>query len=162
VTVSLEITGVEKLVKALDPRKAQRVMMATMINAADIVRREFKEYPPRPTEAEGRAAFARMSDKARRYFFWALKHGQIEVPYRRGQSPGSQKLGASWTRKVRRFSRGIEGVIETNVTYAPWVMKRGQQAPIHEGRWATIEDRMEKVQGKVVRLFEAALRRAVR
>ena len=160
-TATITITGLKELQKKLDPKRAERVLMAGMEGAANIIRNDLKTAPRRPTAAEGKAAFAAMSEKQRRWFFWALKKGKIEVPYRRGSSPGSEKLGASWTQKVRRAMRGIEAIIGSNASYGPWVMDKANQARIHQGRWPTVQDVAKRRTNDMQKLLETVLRKAI-
>lgn len=79
------------------------------------------------------------SDKQRRYFFWALRKGEIEVPYRRGESPGSQTFGRRWT--VRTSNRGLTAEVGNNVSYGPLLMDKQKQSKYHAMvGWRTVED----------------------
>ena len=158
-TATIQIEGIDALLKKLDPKRYDKVLHTAMSGAVDMVRAEYRgAYPPPPTPD---GWVAKMPVKQRRGFFAKLRTGEIEVPYRRGQSPGSEKLGASWTRKIRRTAQGLEGIIGTRVSYARWVMDKGRQAPIHAGRWPTVQDLLEKQKGNVRRIFEQAIRRAI-
>ncbi len=56
------------------------------------------------------------TDKQRRGFFAKLRKGEIEVPYRRGRSPGAKGLSKSWHLDVE--DDGNRVVVSTNVPYA--------------------------------------------
>ena len=161
-TIDIEIKGLRQLKKQLDPKVFDRRMVATMHGAADLMRAGLKEYPEPPSAGDKARAVAAWTPKQRGWFFWALKHGKIEVPYRRGQSPGSEKLGASWTKRVRRGSQGIVATIGTKASYARLVMDDKRQATIHRGRWQTVQKVMKDKQREVKRFFEIAVKRWVK
>jgi len=69
------------------------------------------------------------SDRQRRYFFYALGKGLIQVPYRRGQSSGSRNLKQTWTVVMR--NNDLTGEAGTNTDYAPWVQGEGTQSKYH-------------------------------
>ena len=157
---SIEIEGLKELMQQLDPKRMDRFANTAMHGAANIVRAEVKKYPnegPRPGDWPGFK-----SEKQRRYFFWALRQGKIEVPYRRGQSPGSEKLGSSWTQRIKKIQHGWEAIIGTRVSYARYVMDKTMQAEIHKGRWNTVQDIAEQQAKNVQQFFDAAVQRWMR
>lgn len=80
--------------------------------------------------------------KQRRYFFWALKAGKIEVPYRRGASPGSRNLKQRWRVVVETPTRVVA---ENNSPYAVLVHKAGSQAFYHKVTgWQTDADAVKE------------------
>ena len=64
------------------------------------------------------------TDKQRRGFFAKLRKGEIEVPYRRGRSPGAKGLSKSWHLDVE--DDGNRVVVSTNVPYARVVQDEDQ------------------------------------
>jgi hypothetical protein len=113
-----------------------------------IIETAFKVYPGRssPTRASVYGT-AFKSLKQRRWFFWALAHGAIQVPYRRGQSPGSKNLQQSWTTKMLSDTSVQVG---TQVPYGPLLMSAGSQSKYAEAQgWRTIETRLVDVTPKV-------------
>jgi len=94
------------------------------------------QKPPRPTKGAMRFA----SEKQRRYVMAAIREGKIEVPYRRGMSPGSQRMSRSY-----RIIKAPGTVYLTNsASYNQYVIG-DQQARIHEGRWKTASTVAEDV-----------------
>jgi hypothetical protein len=64
-------------------------------------------------------------------------------PYVRNSDPWSQRLGPSWA----TANRGIDAVVGTHVTYAPWVQSEAKQQPMHKATgWVTDEQAIEEVQ----------------
>ena len=62
-------------------------------------------------------------------------------PYRRNSDPWSQRLGPSWA----TANRGMDAVVGTRVTYAPWVQSDKQQQPMHKATgWVTDKQAIDK------------------
>jgi len=78
------------------------------------------------------------TDKQRRGFFAKLKAGVIDVPYRRGISPSSQRLDTKWF--VFMLS-DLRASIVNSATYATLVHDRRHQSRYHqETGWKTAQD----------------------
>lgn len=77
--------------------------------------------------------------KQRKWFFWALSEGIIEVPYRR-----TGKLASSWRAKKEGWSHWT---LENSAAYASLVVGRNEQARYHEGHWWIAEDVIEEGSG---------------
>lgn len=77
-----------------------------------------------------------VTDKQRKAFFAMLAAGEIEVPYRRGMSPGSQKLGQSWTTRLD----GLTATVGTAVGYGPIVQGVPQHQYHRVTGWRNIKD----------------------
>ena len=99
------------------------------------------------------------SEKQRRYFFFALRHGLIQVPYRRGISPGSQRLGRSWAAKQLTDTSVAIG---TNVTYARMVKDEGAQTKYMKAvGWTTIQQDIQRGRTAVLNTMNTVIRRAL-
>ncbi len=156
--VTVEIQGLDEAIKKLTTLAQLRKVHAGIRAAGIYVKGKLAKYPPRkhvPISAVG--GFA--SDKSRRWFFWALSKGKIEVPYRRGTSPGSEALGRKWTSEYNRNK--FEGKIGNNASYARLVMGDKQTAMMKKIGWETV-DKVAKEETKRVQeyVFEA-VRRAI-
>jgi len=86
------------------------------------------ELPEYPAQAHRKADTDNWTDKQRRYFFWALREGIIQVPYRR-----TGTLGRRFTTEVKTAGAAVEGRIGTNTDYAPWVVGPDRSAAITIG-----------------------------
>jgi len=141
---------------------------ANMAQAIDIIREEnlramneslafgqdfVAKYPPPPTGAH--TTF--VSDKQRRWFFWALSTGVITVPYKR-----TGTLGKSWTTDVRPSGTSLNGVLGNVRPYGPYVQDEEVQARIHRGRWPTVQALMRTPAAKFRQYFEQARDRVVK
>ena len=104
-----------------------------MTAAAEHVKGQIQTYPrvrrgPQPFK----------TDKQRRGFFAKLKAGVIDVPYRRGISPGSQRLDTKWF--VSMLSDLRASIVNT-ASYARLVHDRTQQSRYHqETGWKTAQE----------------------
>lgn len=106
-------------------------------------------YPP---QRRGKQPFK--TDKQRKYFFFALKAGLIDVPYRRGMSPSSQRLSQRWD--VQRSGLTVE--VGTNVTYAPYVVGEKQSMYHKVTGWRTVEDVVRAEENKIMRQVELSIK----
>jgi hypothetical protein len=119
------------LQRLLDGRSLERAMSAATKAAAAEGQDRIARYP-RPRRRK--VTFA--SDRQRRGFFARLRSGQIEVPYRRGSSPGSETLGRRWSiQPSGRFNH----VLRNDASYAALVHGADDQAAYHAGNWKTDE-----------------------
>ena len=76
------------------------------------------------------------TERQRRWFFWALGTGQINVPYKR-----TGKLASSW--RVEKVTWG-EYALKNSQAYAHWVIEKKKQAVYHEGHWWTADDFLDR------------------
>lgn len=104
------------------------------------------QLPPYPGPAPKGEAAKHWTDKQRRFFFAALRRGQIKVPYVR-----TGTLGRSFTERVTVEPGAVVGELGTNLSYAPWVVgprypgeqiggRQRWQARIHAGRWWRLDN----------------------
>ena len=74
-------------------------------------------------------------------------------------------LMRSWGRQIIGSGLSMRGVVSSSsstVPYNRYVMSRADQASIHRGRWATVEDIAERSQRVIGRMFDARLHEALR
>ena len=109
---------------------------------------DLTDYPPPST---GKARFK--TAKQRRYFFWALRTGRIQVPYHR-----TLKLGQSWAWHITTTAHGLRGEVGTNMPYVKWVQRAESQARIHRGNWLTDMGALNKNRDQIGRRFRAAIK----
>ena len=125
----------------------RRPMEASLLSLQDVL----TDYPPKST---GKMRFK--TAKQRRYFFWAVQNGVIQVPYVR-----TGKLGQSWTWKITTTGSGLRGQVGTNLKYAPWVQSSESQARIHQGNWLTDMGALNAKRDEIGRRFRTAIRAAL-
>ena len=90
------------------------------------------------------------SRKQQGYFFWAMASGKITLPYKR-----IGKLQQEITTESTVNGNEVIGRIGTAIAYAPYVIGDDtQQAPIHKGRWWQLADEVEKNLPDATRVLE--------
>lgn len=139
------------LLGRLDPVKAG-------IRAAGIyLKGKLAQYPQvnRLTRAEVYGETFKTA-RQRRAFFAKLKSGAIEVPYHRGESPGSQRFKARWA--VTGENNGMTAVVGNNATYGPLLMDTELQS-VYARRvgWRTTDAVIEEERAEVLRIISEAI-----
>lgn len=108
----------------------------------DALAPELAKYP---TQSHKKQPFVNAS--ARRYFFAAVKRGQIEVPYRR-----TGKLGVEWA-----VTDDPDGLTLTSTRpYSDLVLTKGKQSAYHAGNWPTTDATATKIEGSTAPLIATA------
>lgn len=155
---SIEIKGLDEALKKLDGIMADATLRPPMNDAVADVQKEVKRYPPQYGGSPPFEGFK--TDKQRRWFFWALREGKIQVPYKRGKAAG---LGGSWATEVQGFAGNITGVVGTNMPYAKYVQNELDQYYLHKGRWTTVQDvaNNQGLRAKIVKRFQSAIDRVL-
>jgi hypothetical protein len=114
---------------------------------------QFARYPRRRKVAFSEI-LSRSDEKRKaqlRGFFKRLKKGLIEVPYRRGLSPSSSKLGQSWT--TQASNGGFTQTVGTAAPYAPLVHSARKQTRFHKVTgWKTDEQIVKEQSSNLVRI----------
>ena len=129
--------------------------------AAMTLERRFKAYPP-VRRLTRKAVYGRTfeSDKQRRFFFWALRAGVIEVPYYRGQNVRSENLQQSWTTESLSDTAAAVG---TQVSYAPMQMDATRQTRYAKAvGWRTVQSHMADGAAEVGQVLEAGISKALK
>jgi hypothetical protein len=124
-------------------QKVQRNRIVSRAGKAILLhlRSKLAPYPP----VSRRPQAGQWSDAERRAFWAKLKAGEIEVPYRRGLSPGSESLGKRWQIK----GSGNRQSLINNASYASLTQGR-KQIPYHKGTgWNTTEDTINSERGAI-------------
>lgn len=174
-TTTIEIKGLDKLLRDLDPVRARRGMTTAMQGAVRIVQKDLKEYPPKSeanqprtfnsayslTGARGNRRLGRVIARAANSWYqrgygtkWARKDGSI------GGYASSKKLGGQWNVKVSAHGKVIEGIVGNLVPYGPFVQDKEQQAWYHARRkWPTVQGVLENRTRQIMDFFEQAVRR---
>src|SRR5688572_17480636 len=122
---SIRIEGLEKLLAKVKSLGELKPVKAKIKLAGAHLAGKLKQYPP---VRRGPQPFK--TQKQRRFFFYAIDAGKIQVPYQRGQSPGSRNLKQSWT--VDTYNSGFTAQVGTNAPYARLVQSAPDQAHYHQ------------------------------
>jgi hypothetical protein len=157
--VTIHINGVDELIRKLDSIAKLREIGQVMRAAALHVKGKIDKYPP---ERHGSAipSTDKWSDKQRRGFFAKLRSGEIEVPYRRGSSPGSKKLKTKWTTTLE--NGGLRAVVGNDTSYAPLVQGPGTQTAYHAMTgWQTTEQVMDAERETVQEMVREGIQKII-
>ena len=151
-SADVEVNGIDEAIALL--QRIEPALETALTGVAVEVQDRVSVYPP-----QRRKKMRFTSAKQRRGFFAKLRSGAIQVPYRRGSSPGSQTLGRKW-RLVQEAKRVR---VRNTAKYAPLVLSSEKQAGYHRGNWKTDKDVAEQVvaDGTAVRIIEQSLKQAL-
>ena len=120
---------------------------------------KFKRYPPaNRLSREQVYGTTFQSDKQRRFFFWALRNGVIQVPYFRGQNPRSENLQQSWNVVMLD---NLTAQIGTAVSYAPLVMDAERQTMYAKAvGWRSVQSILPDAEPEARAAMETELQKA--
>ena len=159
---SIEIKGVDELIKKLGKVEGVKVLEAPMKRATARLHRDISDADNVPKLGQGEWAAwvnSHNPEKARkiRAAYWARVKEAGRHPGRTG------KLAASWTiPKFSRSANGLTGKIGTNRKYAPFVQSHRFQARLHAKRWPTDQEVVDKNRQAIVADFERAIKQALK
>lgn len=115
----------------------------------------FKQYPPEKRVSR-KAAYgvSFFSDKQRRFFFAALKSGEISVPYKRTQ--GFRK---GW----KQVGKGKDSLIVNETEYGKFLMGDGEQSrhALMIG-WNSMQKTIDDHKEKMLEKAYAAIKKAIK
>ena len=126
-------TNAADLIKQFTTLAQFKHLKARLKSAALYIKGKIAKYPG----GDAHRAQPFKTDKSRRWFFANLREGNIEVPYRRGTSPGSEALGRKWTTKAK--NSGFSYVVGNNVSYGPLVQGKRQARYHAQTGWKTVD-----------------------
>jgi len=149
--MTTRIIGDAALRRKLNSLSDLRFLRNTMTKVGEHVITNLRKYPdgnqhrPQPFKTA----------KSRRYFFWALRNRMIEVPYRRGQSPGSEDIIHSWTQKARNTSVKIG----SDASYGNLVQGPKQTEYHRTTGWKTTDKVIDEEEEKILKAIQKAVDR---
>ena len=155
---TIEIKGLDEAVKKLETMAQLRKVHAGIRAAGMYVKGKIAKYPARK-HISIQSLGGWKSDKQRKWFFANLRAGTIDVPYRRGISPGSQALGRKWTSKYNKAK--FETVVGNTASYARLVQGDKQTEMMKRIGWKTTETVAEKEVKRVQEYVFEAVRRSI-
>lgn len=158
---TIYVEGADVLIRKLTSIESMNRVKGAIKQAAVELSKRMKVYPAHTSRPNlmlrGNSAKAK---RMRAGFFAALKSGAIEVPYRRGQSPGSEKLGSKWT--VSTQNAGWRAVVGNNASYARLVQDSANQTSYHRHTgWLTDNQAVKLYGPAAIRAIEVALLKEV-
>lgn len=154
--------GIKEVQRLLQELAQLKPFISGMRRAALYVMGEVAKYPE--SKYVSRASVygtAFVSDKQRRWFFWAVTNGKLTIPYRRGQSQGSERFKSSWA--IEERSKGLVQAIGSDTSYGPYLMDPEKQSKYMAARgWLTLKQVADNVNDHVLDLLADSLEDALR
>jgi len=155
-SIKIDVSGIPKLIDTLGDLRARKFMGAVLRQAAETVKADMAEYPPRNTNYPLQWASANQ-----RKAYFAKRHAAgLPSRYTRQSDPMSQRLGPSWTTAVALD--GMSATVGNKVTYARFVQTRQLQSPMHKiTGWPTAEDVVERRATDIQNMVLAAIDKVI-
>jgi len=154
--ITISIEGLDKLSKRLQSI-ADWVSNGVATDLETAVRQFINGLPPYPSPS-GRSMLPFIkSAKQLRWLFWAIRTGQITVPY-----PRTGALRGGMKSEVRRIGGDIVGLAISTAPSSPYVIDENRQAAYHRGTWWTLQDQFRKFRNTIITILVIGLRKAIR
>lgn len=161
-SMKVELKGEEDLERIFKKLGNLQPVKVGIKAAGEHVEGKVKQYPPRNRPSR-KSVYGQsfVSDRQRKAFFAGLRDGSIEVPYRRGQSPGSQGHAKRWNTRLR--NHGLTAIVGNNSSYGPLLQDADQQSRYMKAvGWKTTERVMEEERKMVNKIIRDQVRKALR
>lgn len=152
-TFAVNPADVARLLGKLGRVTALSTLRPPLTRALALVHGDLATYPSPAPHAQ-----PLRSDRARRYFFAALREGKISAPYRR-----TGNLGRAWTSQIAETAESLDGTVGNARSYGPFVQGDGRQASYFQGSaWPTDARVLAQRAPQIVTLFTEAIDQALR
>lgn len=165
---SIEIRGVDELIRKLGKIEGVKILEAPMQRSVDRLQRDLADYDAVPKMKPGEwAAWVNnhSPEKARqiRGAYWAKVNRTKGGKKRKAaKHPGrTGTLGKRWKTRIRKSGQGLTGTVGNNTKYAPFVQSQKFQARLHQKRWKTDQQAAYNNRNAIVADFEQEIRRAL-
>jgi len=147
--ITITTTGLDEALTALEAVNPQHLAQVIGVAVGEEARNLLATAP-----SASRKKQPFKSPQSRRFFFAALKRGQISVPYRR-----TGQLIRNWT--VNPMANGA--LVSNSTPYAALVQSKQQQAAYHSGNWPTDQSVAEQLEssGKAADIAEEVVQAAI-
>lgn len=151
--IGIEIQGIAAVQKALEDADSIKTQRAVTQAAGEYMRGQMRKYPPYQYVSRTRAyGKPFQSDRQRRWFFAALRSGELTLPYQR-----TNTLKTGW--KLTRF--GVNDLLLTNdVPYARFVQQSPQARMMTYIGWRSQERVVYEDRAQIQRVVTEAWNRA--
>lgn len=157
---SIEIKGVDQLIRKMGRVEGVKVLVAPMKRATIRIQKDIADYDNSPKPASGEwAAWVNSHSPAKARQIRGAYFAKVKEL---GRHPGrTGTLGKKWTVKVSRSANGVTGKVGNNTEYAPFVQSKRFQARLHSKRWQTDESVVQRNRNAIVADFEREIRNAL-
>lgn len=106
-------------------------------------------YPSRSSRPQAQY----WTPKQRKGFFYHLRNGDIDVPYKRGTSPNSERLAQSWVVE----GEGLETTLRNNASYYKYTHGEKQTAYHKATGWKKTQVVIAEEQPQMARIIRTAV-----
>ena len=150
---SLRVEGIHELISQIKTLAELKPVQGAIKTVALHLKGKLAQYPEQKHLTRYEVYGQSFRATQRRYFFWALRKGKIEIPYRRGESPGSQTFGRRWT--IATSNYGFTAEVGNNAQYGPLLMDEGQQTRYAaKVGWRTVQDVADEEMPTMIRYIQ--------
>lgn len=148
--IGIDVSGLKEL-RELALKLPDAVFDAITEDVGDYLVNVLRSYPPK-NYVTRKAAYGQtfFSDRQRRWFFAALRSGDLQIPGKR-----TQTLAQGWKR--------LDDLVYNEVEYAKFVMGEDEQSR-HEAMvgWLTTDQVVQQRATRIVEIGQAAAKKAIR
>ena len=148
--IGIDVRGLKEL-DSLFQQAPDAVQDAINVAVGDYLVNVLRAYPPQQYVSR-KAAYGQtfFSDRQRRWFFAALRSGDLQIPGKR-----TQTLAQGWKR--------LDDLVYNEVEYAKFVMGEDEQSR-HEAMvgWLTTDQVVQQRATRIVEIGQAAAKKAIR
>lgn len=154
--MTIRIEGVDNLVSKLRILGKLNVVRAYMQAGAEYIKGKLEVLPTqRRITRESVYGQPFQSIKQKRFFFAALADGRIEVPYHRGESPGSEAMNRSWA--IAESDEGLTQTIGNDTSYGHFVMGDDQSLFMQAMGWRKVTDIADEESDHIIEMVKNGL-----
>jgi len=145
---TIRVEGVEKLLKKIDTLAKMRNVLNAISAAATDLQVRLQEYPPQSSRPN---PLIRTNAKVRRGFFYYLKAGKIQVPYRRKMA-----LHKRWGIALK--NGGWRAIVGNSTSYARLVQDSAKQTNYHrQTGWITTDEIVKRYGNQTINSIRQAI-----
>lgn len=146
----------EQMARVLNALVDTNTLRAGLLAAGFYLKGRLSEYPP-ARDNKPKQPF--VTDKSRRYFFYALKAGLIDVPYVRGASRRSETFGKRWA----VVAVGDSVLIGNRASYAPFLVGVNWQSRyMRKLGWRTVHETTRREKKETAEQFTLGMYQRIR
>lgn len=152
---SVEVKGLDALIRKLNSVADKPYLKATMRAGVEMLKAKIAKYPASSeANSPGSAPGSRWYERGRGGHYIRKRDGGHSI------YATSKQLGRKWTTSVS--GDGMSAKVGNNVSYAPYVQDKNEQASYHAARgWPTVQDVAKDEADEIVKLFVKNIEKAL-
>lgn len=153
--IGIEIEGIPQVKQMLLSVASPVVQQEVTTSAADYLRGQMRKYPEYTYVSRARAyGKTFQSDRQRRWFFAALRSGELVIPY-----PRTMTLQRNW--QIMR-SGAADAMLVNDTPYAHFVQQSPQARMMTYRNWRSIQTVVMQEKGRLQAIAQEAFNRALK